>query len=66
RGRVGGRPPALTGRRLAHARDLAASGMPIAEIADTLLVGRSTVYRALQASTDAPQSTEARRLVGRR
>ena len=42
-------PPALTGRRLAHARDLAAGGMPIAEIADTLLVGRSTVYRALRA-----------------
>ncbi|CQD22495.1 site-specific recombinase PinR [Mycobacterium lentiflavum] len=52
RGRVGGRPPALTGRRLAHARDLAANGMPIAEIADTLLVGRSTVYRALRAGTD--------------
>lgn len=49
RGRVGGRPPALTGRRLAHARELAAAGMPVAEIADTLLVGRSTMYRALRA-----------------
>lgn len=47
RGRVGGRPPALSGGRLAHARALAAAGVPVAEIADTLLVGRSTVYRAL-------------------
>jgi DNA invertase Pin-like site-specific DNA recombinase len=33
RGRVGGRPPALSGRRLAHARELAAAGVPVAEIA---------------------------------
>jgi len=50
RGRIGGRPPALTGRRLAHARELAATGVSVAEIADTLLVGRSTVYRALKTS----------------
>ena len=48
RGRVGGRPRALSGRRLAHARELAAAGVSAAEIADTLLVGRSTVYRALK------------------
>jgi len=47
RGRVGGRPPALSGRRMAHARELAAAGVPVPEIAETLLVGRSTVYRAL-------------------
>ncbi|STZ41268.1 recombinase family protein [Mycolicibacterium gilvum] len=52
RGRIGGRPPALRGRRLAHARKLAAAGMPVAEIADTLLVGRSTVYRALNGSRE--------------
>jgi DNA invertase Pin-like site-specific DNA recombinase len=52
RGRIGGRPPALSGPRLAHARKLAAAGVPAAEIADTLLVGRSTVYRALRADID--------------
>jgi DNA invertase Pin-like site-specific DNA recombinase len=54
RGRVGGRPPALSGARLAHAREMAASGVSAAEFADTLLVGRSTVYRALSAGTGAP------------
>lgn len=48
RGRIGGRRPALSGRRLDHARRLAADGVPVAEIAETLLVGRSTVYRALK------------------
>lgn len=48
RGRVGGRPLALSGGRLNHARQMAASGVSVAEIADTLLVGRSTVYRALK------------------
>lgn len=52
RGRVGGRPPALSGGRLGHAREMAASGVSVAEIADTLLVGRSTVYRALRKSKD--------------
>ena len=47
-GRVGGRPPALAGPRLDHARELAAAGMSATEIADVLLVGRSTVYRALR------------------
>ena len=55
RGRVGGRPPALSGARLGHARKMAASGMSVAEIADTLLVGRSTVYRALRAGTGTPE-----------
>ncbi|PBA33964.1 DNA invertase [Mycobacterium avium] len=50
RGRVGGRPPALSGPRLTHAQKLAAAGVPVAEIAETLLVGRSTVYRALDAN----------------
>jgi DNA invertase Pin-like site-specific DNA recombinase len=47
RGRIGGRLPALSGRRLAHACDLAAEGVPVGEIADTLLVGRSAGYGAL-------------------
>ena len=47
-GRVGGRPRALTWQRLAHARELHAGGMPVSEIADVLLVGRSTLYRTLK------------------
>lgn len=47
RGRIGGRPKALTGQRLDHARQLATSGMAVPDIADMLLVGRSTLYRAL-------------------
>jgi DNA invertase Pin-like site-specific DNA recombinase len=53
RGRVGGRPPALVGGRLAHARELAGAGMSVTEIAETLLVGRSTVYRALTANSES-------------
>jgi DNA invertase Pin-like site-specific DNA recombinase len=51
RGRVGGRPKALSSQRLQHARELASTGVPVAEIADVLLVGRSTLYRALRADS---------------
>jgi DNA invertase Pin-like site-specific DNA recombinase len=43
RGRVGGRPRALIGARLAHAYELAAAGTPPRDIAVILGVGRSTV-----------------------
>lgn len=42
RGRVGGRPRALIGARLAHAHELAAAGIPARDIAVILGVGRST------------------------
>jgi len=48
RGRIGGRPRALTGARLAHARRLADTGTPVREIAVILGVARSTVYSSLQ------------------
>lgn len=47
RGRVGGRPRALSGSRLAHAQELAAAGTPAREIATILGVARSTVYSSL-------------------
>lgn len=50
RGRVGGRPRALTVAQLAHAEALVAAGTPIREIVELLGVGRSTVYRALRRS----------------
>ncbi|WP_422743602.1 recombinase family protein [Mycobacterium sp. WMMD1722] len=55
RGRVGGRPRVLSGQRLGYAREMAASGVPMAEIADTLLVGRSTVYCTLKAEGHAQE-----------
>ncbi|MCH9728969.1 MAG: recombinase family protein [Actinomycetia bacterium] len=47
RGRVGGRPRALTAAQLTHAKTLAGSGTPVRVIAELLGVGRSTMYRAL-------------------
>ncbi|WP_344791789.1 recombinase family protein, partial [Mycolicibacterium pallens] len=47
RGRIGGRPKVLNNQRLEHAQELAAAGMAVPDIADMLLVGRSTLYRAL-------------------
>ncbi len=48
RGRIGGRPRAVTGSRLAHARELAAAGTPVRDIATLLGVARSTVYSSLR------------------
>ncbi len=48
RGRVGGRPPALSQRQLDQAQTMYDSGKyTVAEIAETLSVGRSTLYRQL-------------------
>ena len=52
RRRVGGRPRALIGARLADARQLAGTGTPVREIAVILGVARSTVYSSLQASDE--------------
>jgi DNA invertase Pin-like site-specific DNA recombinase len=48
RGRVGGRPRALSSAQLNHAKTLPATGTPIREIADLFGGGRSTVYRSLR------------------
>jgi DNA invertase Pin-like site-specific DNA recombinase len=48
RGRVGGRPRALSPAQRAHAEKLTAAGTPVREIAELLGAGRSTVYRALR------------------
>ena len=52
-GRVGGRPRALAPEDLIRARGLVASGRPVTEVARELGVGRSTLYRAIGAATDA-------------
>ncbi|MFC0452796.1 recombinase family protein [Rhodococcus jostii] len=47
RGRVGGRPPALTDTAVAQARTMKAHGATVTEIAGVLGVARSTVHRCL-------------------
>jgi DNA invertase Pin-like site-specific DNA recombinase len=51
RGRVGGRPRALTAAQLTHAQTMAAAGTPVREIAEVLGASRSTVYRHLRGSS---------------
>jgi DNA invertase Pin-like site-specific DNA recombinase len=53
RGRVGGRPPVLSQRQLDQAQTMYDSGKyTVSEIAETLKVGRSTLYRQLGAYKD--------------
>ncbi|ANY10706.1 hypothetical protein AFB00_30330 (plasmid) [Pseudonocardia sp. HH130630-07] len=53
RGRVGGRPAALSQRQLDTAQQMYDTGQhTVEEIADTFRVGRSTLYRALYAYGD--------------
>ncbi|MGP9586163.1 recombinase family protein [Micrococcaceae sp. AOP34-BR2-30] len=53
RGRVGGRPPSLTGDKLATAKKLYdQQDMTVAQIGDILGVSRSTIYRALRREPD--------------
>jgi DNA invertase Pin-like site-specific DNA recombinase len=49
-GRRGGRPAALTPEQKRHARQLAADGRPVAEVARLLGCPRQSVYRAMQAA----------------
>jgi DNA invertase Pin-like site-specific DNA recombinase len=48
RGKTGGRPKALTGRKLSIAQDLYERRHPIPEILHTLKVSKATLYRALK------------------
>lgn len=49
RGRRGGRRPKIASKQLAHARRLLADGdVSVGDVASTLKVGRSTLYRALE------------------
>ena len=47
-GRVGGRPPALNGEQRQAVHDLRAAGRSATQIAQTLSVSRSTIYRVLR------------------
>ncbi len=50
RGRFPGRPTVMTPDRIATAKGLIASATPISQVAATLGVGRSSIYRALEGS----------------
>lgn len=47
RGRVGGRPPAMTPAKPRQAKAMRAAGSSVSEIAEVIGVGRATVYRHL-------------------
>jgi DNA invertase Pin-like site-specific DNA recombinase len=49
RGKTGGRPKVLTGRKLSIAKDLYDRRHPIAEILQTLKVSKATFYRSIKA-----------------
>jgi DNA invertase Pin-like site-specific DNA recombinase len=48
RGKTGGRPKVLTGRKLSIAKDLYNRRYPIAEILQTLKVSKATFYRSIK------------------
>jgi DNA invertase Pin-like site-specific DNA recombinase len=48
RGRKGGRPKVLTGKKLGIAQDLYEKRHPISEICQTLKVSKATLYRSLK------------------
>jgi DNA invertase Pin-like site-specific DNA recombinase len=54
RGRIGGRPKALTIKQLGIARDLYEKRHPIAEICRTLKISRATLYRSIKIGERQP------------
>ena len=56
RGRIGGRPKALTAKQLGIARDLYEKRRPIAEICRTLKISKATLHRALKTGDRERQS----------
>jgi DNA invertase Pin-like site-specific DNA recombinase len=60
RGRKGGRPKVLTGRKLGIAQDLYDRRHPIAEILQTLKVSKATLYRYVKTGGRDQQSGNSR------
>ena len=52
RGRVGGRPPTVTDEQLREAKRMRTNGMTVVDISRLLQVGRMSLTRALQRSSD--------------
>jgi DNA invertase Pin-like site-specific DNA recombinase len=57
RGKRGGRPKALTGRKLGIARDLYEKQHPIAKICRTLKISKATLYRSIETGERDQQSS---------
>ncbi|MEV8237609.1 helix-turn-helix domain-containing protein [Rhodococcus sp. NPDC077669] len=47
-GRLGGRPPAMSGAQIKQAKRMRSGGMSLADIREVLGVSRSTLYRHLK------------------
>jgi DNA invertase Pin-like site-specific DNA recombinase len=56
RGKTGGRPKALTGKKLSIAQDLYDKQHPIQEILQTLKISRATLYRSIKAGARQEQA----------
>ena len=56
RGRLGGRPVAATPEKVVRARQLIVAGLTVREAAARMKVGKSALYAALKASTEAEQT----------
>jgi DNA invertase Pin-like site-specific DNA recombinase len=56
RGKKGGRPKTLTGKRLSIAQDLYEGQYPIQEILQTLKISKATLYRAIKTEERDQQS----------
>jgi DNA invertase Pin-like site-specific DNA recombinase len=59
RGKKGGRPKALTGRKLGIARDLYEKRHPIADICRTLKISKATLYRSIKTGERDQKSSGA-------
>src|SRR5919106_4087167 len=59
RGRTGGRPKVLTGKKLSIAQDLYDKRHPIAEICQTLKISKATLYRSIKrgSKTNNPEGS---------
>lgn len=53
RGRIGGRPPAMTDAKLRQALAMREQGRSVSEISEVIGVSRATIYRHLEAATGA-------------
>jgi DNA invertase Pin-like site-specific DNA recombinase len=59
RGKTGGRPKALIGKKLSIARDLYEKQHPIGEILQTLKISRATLYRSLKPTDEGGSLTKS-------
>ena len=59
RGRIGGRPRAMTAGKLEAAEKLLRAGMPVSDVARSLEVSAPTIYRYFPTNTSRPTTAKA-------